>query len=43
MFRKLRLTQIGEITKGRIVQIVGKDGAGHPFRAAGWDPFRKRI
>jgi thiamine-monophosphate kinase len=42
-FGKLRLTQIGEITKGRIVQIVGKDGAGHPFRAAGWDPFRKRI
>ena len=38
-FRKLELTQIGEITKGRTVRIVGKDGAEEPLRAAGWDPF----
>jgi thiamine-monophosphate kinase len=39
-FRELRLTPIGEITKGRGVQIIGKDGTREPLRAAGWDPFR---
>jgi thiamine-monophosphate kinase len=39
-FRELRLTRVGEITKGRGVQIIGKDGTPTPLRAAGWDPFR---
>jgi thiamine-monophosphate kinase len=38
--RNLRLTQIGEITKSRTLQIMEKDGERKPFRAAGWDPFR---
>lgn len=41
-FRTLRLTQIGEITKGHTVHIVGKDGRQQALRAAGWDPFRPR-
>jgi len=41
-FRTLNLTQIGEITKGRTVQMVGKDGARQPLRATGWDPFRQK-
>ena len=40
-FRKLRLTQVGKITKGRGVQIIGKDGRREPLRVAGWDPFRQ--
>ena len=43
MFRELRLTQIGEITKSGGLRIVGRDGAPKPLRAAGWDPFRKKI
>lgn len=39
-FGKLRLTRIGEITKRRGVQIIGKNGTREPLRAAGWDPFR---
>jgi thiamine-monophosphate kinase len=42
MFRKLRLTQVGQITRGRSVQIVGKDGTRELLGAAGWDPFRKK-
>jgi thiamine-monophosphate kinase len=41
-FRTLKLTQIGEITKGRTVQIIGKDGGRQALRAAGWDPFRPK-
>lgn len=39
-FHELRLTRVGEITKGRGVQLIGKDGTRKPLRAAGWDPFR---
>ena len=42
MFRKLRLTRIGEITTGRGVRIIGKEGNPEPLPAAGWDPFRKK-
>jgi len=42
MFRKLQLTQIGEITRGRSVQIIGKSGVRELLGAAGWDPFRQR-
>jgi thiamine-monophosphate kinase len=40
MFHKLRLTQIGEIKRGRIVQIIGKNGTRKPLPVSGWDPFR---
>jgi thiamine-monophosphate kinase len=40
-FRKLPLTQIGEMTKERGVWIAGSDGIAKPLRASGWDPFRK--
>jgi thiamine-monophosphate kinase len=39
-FHKIKLTQIGEITKGRGAQIIGKHGTSKPLRATGWDPFR---
>jgi len=39
--RKLRLTQIGKITKDLGVRIIGNDGKLEPLRAAGWDPFRQ--
>ena len=41
-FRTLKLTKIGEITRGRTVHIVGKDGRRQALRAAGWDPFRPK-
>jgi thiamine-monophosphate kinase len=41
-FRTLKLTQIGETTKGRTVQLIGKDGGRQALRAAGWDPFRPK-
>jgi thiamine-monophosphate kinase len=41
-FGKLRLTRIGEITTGRGVRIIGKEGNPEPLHAAGWDPFRKK-
>jgi thiamine-monophosphate kinase len=40
-FRGLRLTKIGEITAGRGVRIIGKNGKPEKLAAAGWDPFRK--
>jgi len=40
-FRGLRLTQIGEITAGSGVRVIGTDGKLEPLRAAGWDPFRQ--
>jgi thiamine-monophosphate kinase len=42
-YRKLKLTQIGEITRGRGVLIIGKDRKPEPLHAAGWDPFRKKF
>ena len=41
MFHKSRLTQIGEITRGRSLQMVGKDRTRELLGAAGWDPFRQ--
>jgi thiamine-monophosphate kinase len=41
IFRKLRLTQIGQITAERRVQVTNKEGKVEPLRAAGWDPFRE--
>jgi thiamine-monophosphate kinase len=41
-FRKLDLTQIGEITRERGVRIMGNDRKLEPLRVAGWDPFRQR-
>jgi len=39
--RKLRLTQIGKITKELGVRIIGSAGKLEPLRVAGWDPFRQ--
>jgi thiamine-monophosphate kinase len=39
-YRELRLTRIGEITKGRGVRILGETGGSKPLPAGGWDPFR---
>ena len=41
-FRELRLTQIGKITEGRGVRIIGLNGRAELLRAAGWDPFRRK-
>jgi len=41
-FHGLRLSKIGEITGGRGVRIIGKNGMTEPLRAAGWDPFRRQ-
>jgi thiamine-monophosphate kinase len=41
-FRKLDLTQIGEITRERGVRIMGNDRKLEPLPVAGWDPFRQR-
>ena len=40
-FRGLRLTEIGEITSGRVVGIIGRNRKLEPLRVAGWDPFRQ--
>ena len=40
-FRRLRITQIGEIMAGGGVRIIGRDGKSKPLGAAGWDPFRQ--
>jgi thiamine-monophosphate kinase len=37
----VRLTEIGEITRGSEVRTVDSSGEEIPLRAAGWDPFRK--
>jgi thiamine-monophosphate kinase len=36
----LRLTAIGEITRGNDVRIVHANGKTSPLKPAGWDPFR---
>jgi thiamine-monophosphate kinase len=41
-FEELRLTQIGKITTGRGVRIIGLNGRLELLRAAGWDPFRPK-
>jgi len=40
MFQRLRLTQIGELTRGRSVQMSSKNGTREPLPVSGWDPFR---
>ena len=40
MFHGLRLTQIGKLTRGRNVQIIGKNGTRELLSVSGWDPFR---
>jgi thiamine-monophosphate kinase len=39
-YRGLRLTAIGEITRGNGVKIVHANGKTSPLKPAGWDPFR---
>jgi thiamine-monophosphate kinase len=41
-FRELRLTQIGKITTGRGVRVIGLNGRLELLCAAGWDPFRRK-
>ncbi len=36
------ITQIGEITKGRAMVLVGSDGRTAPLAACGWDHFRSK-
>jgi len=40
MFRRLRLRRIGELTRGRNVQMSSKNGTRQPLPVSGWDPFR---
>jgi thiamine-monophosphate kinase len=35
------LTAIGEITKGRKILLVARDGGSKPLQPRGWDPFRR--
>lgn len=41
-FKELRLTQIGKITTGHGVRVIGLNGRLELLRAAGWDPFRRK-
>ncbi len=40
-FRKLRLTQIGQLTASRGIQVVEEDGTTKALAPGGWDPFRR--
>jgi len=40
IFHRLRLGQIGELTRGRNVQMSSKNGTREPLPVSGWDPFR---
>jgi thiamine-monophosphate kinase len=40
MFHRLRLRQIGELTRGRNVRMSSKNGTREPLPVSGWDPFR---
>ena len=40
-FRGVALTQIGEITRGRRLELILPNGRKQPPRAVGWDPFRR--
>jgi thiamine-monophosphate kinase len=39
-YRALKLTAIGEITRGTGIKLSHPDGKTSPLKAAGWDPFR---
>lgn len=41
-FRRIPLTQIGEITSGQKLQLALRDGRNVALRPRGWDPFRQR-
>jgi thiamine-monophosphate kinase len=38
--RGLRLTPIGDVTRGSAVELKHPDGKSSPLKPAGWDPFR---
>jgi thiamine-monophosphate kinase len=40
-FQGIALTEVGEITSERRVEIVQQDGTRKPLRPWGWDPFRQ--
>jgi len=40
-FRGIPLTRVGEITRGRRVELALPHGRKHPLRPGGWDPFRR--
>lgn len=40
-FQGIKLTEIGEITRGRRVLVMDQDGSTKPLIPHGWDPFRK--
>ena len=42
LFRGTTITRIGEIVRGRGVQLVDAAGRARPLVAGGWDPFRER-
>ncbi len=42
-FQGVRLTAIGEITRGQKLVLIGRNGKGQPLVAGGWDPFRKTL
>jgi len=42
-FRGLRLTAIGEMTRGQKLVLAERDGSEHPLIPAGWDPFRRKF
>lgn len=41
-FEEFGLTQIGKITAGRGVRVIGRNGRLRLLRRAGWDPFRRK-
>ena len=41
VFRGVRLTPIGKITRKPDLVLCGEDGRERPLVAGGWDPFRK--
>lgn len=38
-YRGLKLTALGEITRGHRLQLLQADGTSSPIKAGGWDPF----
>jgi thiamine-monophosphate kinase len=40
-FSGVELTEIGEITIGRKIELIEPSGRSRPLTAGGWDPFRK--
>jgi thiamine-monophosphate kinase len=40
--RLAQLTQIGEVVRGRQLELIADDGSARPLVPAGWDPFRRK-